>query len=81
MEVYEHVKFRDSEQEVLFEDFCNWIDQFQTFHLEVYSTKIVLRCSREELEKMFENYVYLQYLLGSLSEHFGDDTEYGWESV
>lgn len=65
-------------ENVSYDDFCSWIDDFKTLTVVINDTKqkTFIKCSSTEIEKLFEKYAYLQYLLTRLNDHFGYEIEF-----
>lgn len=65
-------------ENVSYDDFCIWIDEFKTLTVVINDTrqKTFIKCSSVEVDKLFEKYAYLQYLITRLNEHFGYEIEF-----
>lgn len=66
-------------ENVSYDDFCKWLDQFERDLKVVVNDsrkKTFIKCSSAIVDKLFENYVYLQYLITRLNEHYGYEIEF-----
>lgn len=78
---YEFIEFKPDDvlyENVSYDALCDWLDQFKTLTIVVNDTKkkTFIKCSSEEIDKLFDNYVFLQYLLMRIQEHYGYEIEY-----
>lgn len=78
---YEWIEFKPDDvlyENVSYDDFCDWLDEFKTLIVVINDTKqkTFIKCSSGEVDKLFEKYNYLQYFLIRLKEHFGYEIEF-----
>lgn len=78
---YEFIEFKPDDvlyENISYEEFCDWLDEFKTLTFVINDTKqrTFIQCSSEEIGKLFDKYAYLQYLLTRLNEHFGYEIEF-----